>query len=244
MSEKGYFKVDRGLFDHWLWSEKPFSKGQAWVDLVGLANHKDTKRVKGGVVQVFKKGTVNRSMKELADRWGWNRKTVKRFLNDLAADRMLSVQSTRTGAQQGTRITIVNYGKYQSVGTRTWTQEGARTGHGWDTDGTQTNNDKNDKNEKNIYGTASREFPPSVDDVSSWVAEQGLNVSAEKFVAYYSARDWTLAKGRKMKTEADWHGALIAWREDENDGNDKDETRNPNQRDEYGAAEAEYFGTW
>lgn len=28
--------------DNWVWQDKPFSHGQAWVDMILMANHKDT----------------------------------------------------------------------------------------------------------------------------------------------------------------------------------------------------------
>lgn len=241
MSDRGFIVIDRALFSHWIWEERPLSKGAAWIDLIGLANYKTVKKTVGENVVTYKRGTVFRSILQLSKRWGWDRKKVTRFLRALESDKMVALNSTT----QGTTITIVNYSKYQIDSTTKGTTDGTTIGQRWDSASPQEKIKINkDNKDEYIYGAAPREFPPSVDDVSSWVAEQGLNVSAEKFVAYYSARDWTLAKGRKMKTEADWHGALIAWREDESDGNDKDETRNPNQRDEYGAAEAEYFGTW
>ena len=37
-TQKGFVGVHRSLQEHWLWDEKPFSKGQAWIDLIMLAN--------------------------------------------------------------------------------------------------------------------------------------------------------------------------------------------------------------
>ena len=30
----GWIKVSRAIQEHWVWDEKPFSKGQAWIDLL------------------------------------------------------------------------------------------------------------------------------------------------------------------------------------------------------------------
>jgi len=40
---KGWIRVYRSIQEHWLWQEKPFSKGQAWLDLLLSANHQDSK---------------------------------------------------------------------------------------------------------------------------------------------------------------------------------------------------------
>lgn len=110
---KGYIKLHRQIEDSWLWNEKPFSKGQAWIDLLLLANHSDHKEMRNGELTEYKRGQVCRPMTELAERWGWDRRTVKRFLDVLSADGMLSVTSSANGTTRGTLITIENYGIYQ-----------------------------------------------------------------------------------------------------------------------------------
>lgn len=51
------------------------------------------------------------SVKSLAERWGWNWRTVKGFLNSLENDGMCITKYTTNR----TTITLVNYDKYQSV---------------------------------------------------------------------------------------------------------------------------------
>lgn len=38
----GWVVLDRKIMDNWVWQDKPFSHGQAWVDMILMANHKDT----------------------------------------------------------------------------------------------------------------------------------------------------------------------------------------------------------
>lgn len=109
----GWIALHRSLLDHWLWKDKPFSNGQAWVDLILLANHKDTKDYSNGSLKTFKKGTVNRSIESISNRWGWNRKKTRKFLNALEEDGMVTVNVTT----HGTTITLVNYSEYQTIGT-------------------------------------------------------------------------------------------------------------------------------
>lgn len=128
---KGYITIHRSIEDNWLWKEKPFSKGQAWIDLILLANHAEVKKPVGDSITVFQKGCVYRSISFLADRWGWDRKKVKRFLDVLQSDQMVTVNSTRGG----TTITLINYGKYQGQGSTNGTTHGTTDGT---THGTQT----------------------------------------------------------------------------------------------------------
>lgn len=110
---KGWICVHRKILDHFLWQDKPYSKGQAWIDLLLMANHEDKKTLYQGQLVEFKKGTVNRSILSLAQRWGWDRKKVRKFLDVLEIEEMATTNSTT----HGTTITIINYGVYQDVGT-------------------------------------------------------------------------------------------------------------------------------
>ncbi len=107
----GFFKVDRQIFDHWLWEDKPFSKGQAWIDLIGMANYEDTKAPYKNKVIDCKRGNVYRSISYLARRWGWSRDKTRYYLSLLESDNMIRINATTNQ----TTITIVNYGKYQDL---------------------------------------------------------------------------------------------------------------------------------
>lgn len=105
----GWVKLDRQIFDHWLWQEKPFSMGQAWVDLILLASHKDGVQYYKGTLYERKRGEVCASLKWLADRWGWSTGKVSRFLNVLQKDKMI----TQNRHANGTVLTIENYSLFQ-----------------------------------------------------------------------------------------------------------------------------------
>ena len=52
-TSKGYVPVYRSIQDHWLWTatkKQPFGKGQAWIDLLLLANHSDHKFLLGNEI--------------------------------------------------------------------------------------------------------------------------------------------------------------------------------------------------
>lgn len=156
MSEKGWIKVDRNIEKHWLWDEKPFSYGQAWIDLILIANHKDDKISYKGEVIVCKRGTVNKSITFLADRWGWSRCKARRFLLSLQSDGMVTIKATT----HRTTITIENYNIYQDTRTTKQTTNKQQVANKQTASSQQVDtykNVKNDKNEKNIYNALEEE---------------------------------------------------------------------------------------
>ena len=135
---RGWFSVNRELFEHWLWKDKPFNRGCAWIDLLGLANHADTEETIRGKVVKCKRGDVNRSYRFLAERWGWSVGKVQRFISQLETEQMVK-QKQNNGE---TVITIENYNKYQDNNSLDRTQIEHQTEHQIEhrrnTDGTRT----------------------------------------------------------------------------------------------------------
>lgn len=130
-----YIKLDRGLKKNSLWLEKPFSKGQAWVDLLLLAQGIDKEKEYRGKIQSMKPGVVYTSILYLSDRWGWYRSKVYRFLENLIDLGMVEIQgwtrndtskrtqnSTRNSTTNGTIISIVNWASYQDGDTNNSTK--------------------------------------------------------------------------------------------------------------------------
>lgn len=143
----GYFKVDRQLFEHWVWDDKPFSKGQAWIDLIGLANYEDSKTPYMGKVITCKRGTVYRSITYLADRWGWSRDKTRNFLKLLESDNMIRVKATTNQ----TTITLINYGKFQDWVTTDSSTNRQRTSQRIDS---EPDKERKRINKNNKYNTA------------------------------------------------------------------------------------------
>ena len=121
-----FFTIDRKLLEDDLWLAEPFTKGQAWLDLIGRASYKDGEKAK--------RGEILTSERELAERWKWTRKKVQCFLQNLERAGMIkkTVQGTREGTSKGTSkgtsIMLENYAFYQGQGTRQGTSEGTREG--------------------------------------------------------------------------------------------------------------------
>lgn len=151
MSDTGWIKLHRQITDCWLWDDRPYSKGQAWIDLLLLTNYKDRKEPYGNGIRTFQRGTVNLSQMQLANRWGWDRRTVKRFLTLLESDNMITQESTT----HGTTITLVNYDKFNDYGTTNSTSDSTTGGATDSTSNTQPNvqlapTTKKDKKDKKV----------------------------------------------------------------------------------------------
>lgn len=110
---EGWNKIYRSIQEHWLWTCEPFSRGQAWIDLLLMANHKEAKIMINGSLEVVERGQRVTSIRKLSDRWKWSTKKVTHFLDQLVKDKMIEYISDSSK----TVVTIVNYDKYQGKET-------------------------------------------------------------------------------------------------------------------------------
>lgn len=124
MPEKanGYILLHRSLMDHWLWQDEVFTKGQAWVDLLLMANYKPGQTTFNGQVCQVGRGERVTSYSVLAGRWHWSKSSVKRFLEKLEAEGMITI----TVSHRQTIIKIIHYDDYQSPAA--WHTDGAKSG--------------------------------------------------------------------------------------------------------------------
>ena len=106
----GWQKVYRDIQEHWLWEDKPFSRGQAWIDLILSVNHEDNKTLIDGELIEVKRGSRITSLRKLADQWGWSTTKVKKFLELLQKEQMIKFESDN----KKTLVSIENYSVYQS----------------------------------------------------------------------------------------------------------------------------------
>lgn len=120
----GYISVHRKIQDNWLWSDKPFNKGLAWIDILLSAQFHDSKVVIGGQVIDVPRGSWFVSVKTLETRWGWSSNKIRTFFRTLERDGMIQAE----GTARGTLLTIVKYEDYQSVGKAKGKAEGIAEG--------------------------------------------------------------------------------------------------------------------
>lgn len=106
----GWISIHRKIQDNIIWNDKPFSRGQAWIDLIMLANHEDKKIIFNGSTVEIKRGEKITSLRKLSERWGWSRGKTKKFLNLLKDENMIVFKTDH----QKTMYKIVNYNVYQN----------------------------------------------------------------------------------------------------------------------------------
>lgn len=142
--QQGWIKLHRKIQDHWTYKEKrKFSRYEAWLDLLMMANHKDTKIVLGNELVELKKGEFITSEKKLMESWNWGKSKTRAFLQMLENDGMIVKKSDR----KKTTITICNYSVYHDSENESRPQSDrnqSASGLSADTD----KNVKNDKNDK------------------------------------------------------------------------------------------------
>ena len=106
----GYVKIFRSIEDNVLWQDpEPFSKRSAWIDLILMANHKDSSFLMGVTKVNIKRGQKWTSLGKLAERWHWSRERVSRYLDLLESEGMIWQERSN----RGLLITLVNYSVYQ-----------------------------------------------------------------------------------------------------------------------------------
>ena len=120
MTNKGFIKLPRNITEDGYYFSEIFTRTQAWIDLIILANYQDTPAHIRGVKIVVKRGQVCRSLPTLVKRWKWSRGKVIRFFENLVAEGKIKVHSNNVT----NLYTICNYEEYQGNGTPDGTASG------------------------------------------------------------------------------------------------------------------------
>ena len=148
----GWIRLSRNIFECWLWDEKPFSKAQAWIDLLLMANYETKKIVLGNELIEVERGSFITSEVKLSERWGWSRTKTRSYLYLLESDNMIIKKSD----SKKTVITIVKYGIYQDIETAEEQQKNSKK----TAKKQQKNTTNNINNINNINKEESAEQPP------------------------------------------------------------------------------------
>jgi len=207
MSE-GWIKLHRKLTDNFLWQCEKFTRGQAWIDLLLLANHKKSFFYLRDHKINIDRGQVGYSQLKLSERWKWSRSKVKKFLKDLEKEQQIKQQIT----QSTTIITIIKYNDYQEKEQQDKQQKDNRK----TTEEQQKDTNKNDKKDNNDKNEKKKKrfTPPLLDEWIKYFEENGYkkNVAERSFRAYEVA-DWFDSTGKKVKN---WkQKAINVWFKDE-----------------------------
>jgi hypothetical protein len=222
MSERGVFAVDRGIWDHPAFAPEAFTEREAAMWLFGAAAWKP-KRVRVGKVQVdLARGQCAFATRFMAERWRWSEARVRRFLNRLTSDAVVTIQTTR----QATLITICKYDEYQ-FGRRTDdepsdAQDDAESTHKRRKE-EERKEDKKEEITPSLRSGVSRagrgarlpdDWQPSLDELAfarSLLPEPQVSKEAAKFRDYWHARagpqavkrDWTATWRNWIRTAAE-----------------------------------------
>jgi len=136
---EGWITLHRKIEENELWLSEPFTRGQAWVDLLLIANHTPKLLYKRNIPITIERGQVGWSQERLAKRWKWGRRKVSNFLKTLENAQQIINDNNHTLSH----IIIVNYEKYQKKHDK---QHNSRT--------TDSTNNNNDNNENNLSGVS------------------------------------------------------------------------------------------
>lgn len=113
----GWISLHRQLLNHDLWVNEPFTKGQAFVDLLLLAKPKGGVFMCKGFEIKYNTGEVTEGVKNLALRWKWSRNKVTNFLSKLEHEHTIGHRKGHSKNGVITLISITNYGKWQKKDT-------------------------------------------------------------------------------------------------------------------------------
>ena len=105
-----WIKLNRDLINNELWLSHPFTRGQAWVDMLMIASHIDSFITIRGIKILIKRGQIGWSVARLAHRWKWSRAKVDRFFEYLENKQQIGQQKNNVSSV----VTILNYEKYQA----------------------------------------------------------------------------------------------------------------------------------
>jgi len=139
---EGWISMHRKITENEFYFCERFTKIQAFIDLLILANHKPSTFFVRYNEVALKRGELGYSIETLAIRWKWNKRTVKKYLNMLQKREMIHYRTSKIT----TIISIKNYEFYQN-GARQNTPQSIHRVHTY-------NNDKNIKKPSSIGSNA------------------------------------------------------------------------------------------
>lgn len=202
----GWIKIHRKLSEHWLYQDSNYLHW--WIDILLNANFEDKKVLIKGALYDCKRGQSVYSLDTWAKRWNTDKSKVRRFLNMLETDGMITLENISVS----TRLTVCKYECYQDERHADETQV-KRKRNADETQMTPTKefkNDKKEKKEENIYRAfahlkiTTAEFDKLIAD--GWEKEQIDETLDEiqnfannkKYVyLYLTARKWLADKPKK-----------------------------------------------
>ena len=166
---KGWIALHKRLMHHWVADDKPYNMLAAWIDILLAVNWRDGRTVIGRKLLHYERGESLKSLDTWAERWGWNKSAVRRFLKLLEKDGMIRT----TNETITTRITVCNYESYQDVsnGSETETKRRRNAGETQVTPEEQDNNRTMKQKNKSVRVSKSKKDvapPPELMEIDGF----------------------------------------------------------------------------
>ena len=106
----GWIKIHRSILDDELYFSEKFTRIQAWIDLLLLAEYKPREFYVRGIQVKLERGQLAVSIRDLAARWKWGVNKVQSFIKELVASGKLNTQKSPVI----NIITVCKYDYYQN----------------------------------------------------------------------------------------------------------------------------------
>jgi hypothetical protein len=204
----GWIKLHRSLVSSDLWESEPFTRSQAWIDILIRASHRHTSvRIRGIRIDLAP-GDLALAERDAAERWRWSRGKVRRFILEISSNPVPLIKVKRTNVC--TVVSISDWEEHQGSSTTNSTTN-STTDSTTDSTASRTTDGpiqecKEEKEEKKKK-TRKRFNPPSIDEVSSFCATAEINIDPREFVDYYQANGW---KAGRVPMQ-DWRATARNW---------------------------------
>jgi hypothetical protein len=179
----GFIKLYRDLQENPIWQEKPFSKGQAWVDMIFRCNHRCVRMGPQYQNVLVRRGSFLLSNVKLAEAWGWNEKTVRRFIKYLADCKMVKYFSY----SKFSIYELQKYAEYQALENEQLQETRAEHKPSIsraEAEQKPTNkNDNNNKNDKKIKNNIVN-LQEIIKVITDYTSNQDLKMAINDFIDY------------------------------------------------------------
>ena len=203
-NQKCWISLHRKICENDLWFLEPFTKAQAWIDLILNANHKEgVINIRGNIIPI-KRGQIGWSELTMAKRWGWSRNKVRRFLKWLETEQQIEQHKL---FKLTSITTIIKYDQYQAgqqVEQQTIQQKDNRR---------YTNNNGNNVNKEYIcsFETFWKQYPKKVAKKKAETIFKRLATSKKKEQEIMKGLGEYIKKWRTEKTDTKFIPNPITW---------------------------------
>ena len=193
---EGYILLHRKLFENPLYVSEPFNRALAWIDLLLLANYRESYYYVRGVKITVKRGQLGWGLDKLANRWKWSRGKVERFLCDLETEQQIVRQKNNV-------TTLISITKYEDYQTSSKADNKADSKANSKADGHII---KKDNKEKEVYGEFVTMSNDEFNNLVKRFGEQRTRAAIEKLDNYKGS------SGKKYKSD---YRTILTWVIDE-----------------------------